>query len=65
MRVAEDIRGRYFYCLHDKERKKNNIVNCFHPIGPEKQAQKKVGSGPLNYDQVPQFGVFFKLCASH
>ena len=44
--------GPYFSCFHVRERKKNNIVNRFHRIGPEKQAQKKKDLDPSNYDRL-------------
>ena len=40
--------GRYFYCMHIKELKKNNSMNRFHRIGPKKKHKnKKIGIGPL------------------
>jgi len=45
---------------------KNNIVNRFHRITPQKTSMKlkKIGFGAFKHVQVPMFGGFSKLCAS-
>ena len=61
--LHKTFKGPYCSCLHVKERKKNNIVNRFHRIGPEIQAQnsKKVGSGPLKVCPSTHVWRYFKI----